>query len=321
MTGSKTPSAEPVRKAVVVTHGRPEVIGEALGRLEKVAREHDVEVMYPADEAEKHERASDGDPVRADIVVVLGGDGTMLRALQRTLGTGTPVIGVNFGDVGFLTSISADDLEHGLARVFAGDFVVVELPTLDAEVGGERHAAVNDVVVASSIVGRMVELGWGVGGEDLGVQPCDGVICSTPSGSTGTTSRTEDPSSSGGSTPRRSPSSLRIRCTRAHSSFREGGTSRSRTEPWTWPPRSSSTGVPLPSSEWATASSRGWASNGRSLHTCRNRPSSAATRRHSRRDQSLHAAVAGAALDLLICSFGQIGRVACFVGSASRTSC
>ena len=185
MTGSKTPSAEPVRKAVVVTHGRPEVIGEALGRLEKVARENEVEVMYPADEAEKHERASDGDPAQADIVVVLGGDGTMLRALQRTLGTATPVIGVNFGEVGFLTSISADDLEHGLARVFTGDYVVVELPTLDAEVGGERHAAVNDVVVASSIVGRMIELGWGVGGEDLGVQPCDGVICSTPSGSTG----------------------------------------------------------------------------------------------------------------------------------------
>lgn len=168
-----------------MTHGRPEVIGEALGRLEKVARENEVGVIYPADEAEKHERASDGDPAQADVVVVLGGDGTMLRALQRTLGTGTPVIGVNFGDVGFLTSISADDLEDGLARVFAGDYVVVELPTLDAEVGGERHAAVNDVVVASSIVGRMVELGWGVGGEDLGVQPCDGVICSTPSGSTG----------------------------------------------------------------------------------------------------------------------------------------
>jgi NAD+ kinase len=180
-----TPPGDPVRKAIVVTHGRPEVIGEALGRLEQVARENEVEVVYPADEAEKHERPADGDPAESDLVVVLGGDGTMLRALQRTLGTGTPVIGVNFGDVGFLTSISAQDLEPGLARVFAGEFVVVELPTLVAQVGGEQHAAVNDVVVASSIVGRMVELGWGVGGEDLGMQPCDGVICSTPSGSTG----------------------------------------------------------------------------------------------------------------------------------------
>jgi NAD+ kinase len=185
MSGSKTPSAEPVRTALVVTHGRPEAIGEALKRLEQVARGSGVELVYPADEAEKHEREADGDPTNVDIVVVLGGDGTMLRALQRALGSGTPVIGVNFGEVGFLTSISAVDLEVGLQRVFTGEYVVVELPTLDAEVGGERHVAVNDVVVASSIVGRMVELGWAVGGEDLGELPCDGVICSTPSGSTG----------------------------------------------------------------------------------------------------------------------------------------
>ena len=185
MTGSTTPSAEPVRTALVVTHGRVEAIGEALERLEQVAGRAGVELIYPADEAEKHEREADGDPGKADIVVVLGGDGTMLRALRLALGSGTPVIGVNFGEVGFLTSISADDLEAGLQRVFRGEYVVVELPTLDAEVRGERHLAVNDVVVASSIVGRMVELGWAVGGEDLGELPCDGVICCTPSGSTG----------------------------------------------------------------------------------------------------------------------------------------
>lgn len=184
-TGSQTPLVEPVRTALVVTHGRPEAIGEALGQLERVAGGAGVELIYPADEAEKHERDADGDPERADIVVVLGGDGTMLRALQRALGSGTPVIGVNFGEVGFLTSISAKGLEDGLARVFSGEYVVAELPTLDAEVAGEQHLAVNDVVVASSMVGRMVELGWAVGGEDLGELPCDGVICSTPSGSTG----------------------------------------------------------------------------------------------------------------------------------------
>jgi NAD+ kinase len=95
------------------------------------------------------------------------------------------VIGVNYGAVGFLTSIAADELEGGLERAFAGDYVVAELPTLEAEAGGERHVAVNDVVVASSIVGRMIELGWSIGGEELGALSCDGVICSTPSGSTG----------------------------------------------------------------------------------------------------------------------------------------
>jgi NAD+ kinase len=184
-TGSNTPSADPVRTAAVVTHGHPEAIGEALERLERVAARSGVELIYPEDEAAKHDRPPDGDFGAAELVVVLGGDGTMLRALKRSLGSGPPVIGVNFGAVGFLTSMSADDLETGLERAFGGEYEVVELPTIQAQAGNDEHIAVNDVVVASSIVGRMIELGWAIGGEDLGTLSSDGVICSTPSGSTG----------------------------------------------------------------------------------------------------------------------------------------
>ena len=105
------PSGEAVRTAAVVTHGRRDAIGEALERLEQLASTSGVELVYPEDEAEKHAREADGDLASADLVVVLGGDGTMLRALKRTLGTGTPVIGVNYGAVGFLTSIAADELD------------------------------------------------------------------------------------------------------------------------------------------------------------------------------------------------------------------
>ena len=73
-----------------------------------------------------------------DLVVVLGGDGTMLRALQRYLGTGVPVLGVNFGRVGFLTSMDGPELETGLARAFAGECAVLELATLDVEADGKR---------------------------------------------------------------------------------------------------------------------------------------------------------------------------------------
>ena len=123
-------------------------------------------------------------PEGIDLAVALGGDGTMLRALHRFLGAGVPVIGVNFGRIGFLTSIAADDLENGLARAFAGDYKVVELATIAASVGGRPHGAVNDVVATSSTPGRMVELGASLAGESLGVTACDGMICSTPSGST-----------------------------------------------------------------------------------------------------------------------------------------
>jgi NAD+ kinase len=184
-SGSQRKSADTIRRAAVITHGKPATIGPALERLEKVAREAGVELLLPDEEVEKHGVGEpEPDLTTADLAVVLGGDGTMLRALQRFLGTDVPVIGVNFGRVGFLASVQQNELESGLARVFSGDYRVAPLSTLDVEVQAERTSAVNDVVALSSIRGRMIELAWSVGGEDLGVQPCDGVICATPSGST-----------------------------------------------------------------------------------------------------------------------------------------
>ena len=155
----------------MITRDRPSRVRGAAARLEAIAREAGIELVGE-------------DTTDADLAVVLGGDGTMLRALQRFLGMGVPVFGVNFGRVGFLASVDRDDLEAGVRRAFAGDFRVVELATLEVEVGGQRLPAVNDVVALSSTRGRMVELGWSVAGEDLGVVPCDGIICATPSGST-----------------------------------------------------------------------------------------------------------------------------------------
>jgi NAD+ kinase len=190
--GSSPPSAERgrVARAAVVTHGRAEQVGDGVERLVALARRTGVGLIVTPDEAAQHGLAASGSPADAELVVVLGGDGTMLRALRMYLGTGVPVLGVNFGRVGFLSSMQPDQLEEGLARAFSGDFVTVELPTLEVEVepaaanGEAVDVAVNDVVVTSGELGRMVELEWAVGGEDLGLVPCDGIICSTPSGST-----------------------------------------------------------------------------------------------------------------------------------------
>jgi NAD+ kinase len=182
--GSMKQSAE-IKRAAVITHGKPETIGAALDRLQAMAAERGVELLFPEEELEKHGLSGDSGGVEgADLAIVLGGDGTMLRALRRFLGTGVPVLGVNFGRVGFLAAMDADALEEGLARAFAGDYRVFELPALEAEARGRHWSAVNDVVVTSSSLGKMIELEWAVGGEDLGTLPCDGLICSTPSGST-----------------------------------------------------------------------------------------------------------------------------------------
>jgi NAD+ kinase len=175
--GSTMQSASRVKRAAVVLHGRPEALGSGLARLESVAKEEGVELVVLAGDVQVP-------PDDVEVAIVLGGDGTMLRALQRFLGTGIPVVGVNFGRVGFLSAIPRDELERGVARVLTGELEVVELATLDVEAAGKRFVAVNDAVVTSGELGRMVELEWSLGGENFGRVPCDGLICSTPSGST-----------------------------------------------------------------------------------------------------------------------------------------
>ena len=174
-----------VRRAAVMTHGRAERIGRALERLEALAGRLGVELVLAPEELDKHGRSDGGGPLEdAELAVVLGGDGTTLRALNRFLGTGVSVIGVNFGRVGFLSAMEEAELESGLERAFAGDYAVIELATLACEIGGVERSAVNDVVAHSSTVGRMVEISWAVDGEGLGELACDGVVCSTPAGST-----------------------------------------------------------------------------------------------------------------------------------------
>jgi NAD+ kinase len=158
-----------VERATFVTHGVTRNVEDAVARLEALAEREGVALVDDDDSPQ--------------IAVVLGGDGTMLRALQRFLDSGVPVIGANFGRVGFLAAIPGPELETGLARVFSGEYAVQSLPTLEVMFGDGRHAAVN-VVAVSGTPGRIVELSYSIGGEDLGTQPCDGLICATPPGST-----------------------------------------------------------------------------------------------------------------------------------------
>ena len=169
---SQSASAEgaAVQRVAVFVHGRPDRVGDAPERLRAVAARLGVEVAE--------------DPAGSDLVVVLGGDGTMLRALQQMLGSGVPCLGVNYGRVGFLTSIEGDELETGLEAAFGGAYEVLELPTIAANHGDRELVGINDIVLTSSILGRMAMLEWRVDGQTLGEVACDGAILATPTGST-----------------------------------------------------------------------------------------------------------------------------------------
>lgn len=124
------------------------------------------------------------------IVLVLGGDGTMLSVARRLVGTGVPVLGVNLGRVGFLAEVSSDRWQEELIRLLDGRAGFARRVALACTVereGALLHSgvAVNDVVVHRGALARVVRLELAVQGERLGDLRADGLIVSSPTGSTG----------------------------------------------------------------------------------------------------------------------------------------
>jgi NAD+ kinase len=180
-----------VKTIALVTHTHPEQTAAALRETVEIATSHGATVIAPQEEREKHGDAAGGCeelpelPQKADLCVVLGGDGTILHALRSYAGTGVPVFAVNFGTVGFLAAVERDQLAPGLERALAGEFETVTLPGLKIEMDTERPVALNDVSFIRPPHGRVAELSYRLAGEEVGHVRCDGLVAATPSGSTG----------------------------------------------------------------------------------------------------------------------------------------
>ena len=186
---------EAVRSASVLTHSRPAQTSAALQTLLEGAVRAGVSLHFDAGETGKHgllagESVVVGAPEgnQVDLCIVLGGDGTILRALRRYAGTEVPVFAVNFGDIGFLATIEPDELADGVRRAFEGDFELLRLPAIvldgvGASMGVER--AFNDVAIHRKVGERVAELAYVLDGEELGSVRCDGLVVATPAGSTG----------------------------------------------------------------------------------------------------------------------------------------
>ena len=174
------------------THQYPEQTGDCVGRLLTLARDRGVEVLVPAAEAEKHgieEQEGVQLGVEAtqatDLALVLGGDGSILTALRAYAGRGVPVFGVNFGAIGFLATLEPHRIDEAIAIAFDGRFELLELPGIAAVIDGDEQWAVNDVSVHRVHAQRVAELGYSIKDDTLGAVRCDGLVASTPVGSTG----------------------------------------------------------------------------------------------------------------------------------------
>ncbi|HEX4732846.1 MAG TPA: NAD(+)/NADH kinase [Thermoleophilaceae bacterium] len=177
-------------RIALLTHQRVGETRDAVGKLVKALADAGGEVVVSREENEK--LGVDGctvvdNPATEDVdaAVVMGGDGTMLAALREFAGTGAPVFTFNFGAVGFLATIEPDRVDDGIRRLIEGDFETLELPTLAIEPSAGRRIAVNDVAFLRRSGSRVAQLAYSVRGEKLASARCDGLVVSTPVGSTG----------------------------------------------------------------------------------------------------------------------------------------
>jgi NAD+ kinase len=178
------------RRVALVTHHRVEDTYEVVEKLVKAITDAGGEVLVRQDEADKHdvEGCSVVDDLAAadvDVAVALGGDGTMLGALRDFAGTGAPVFTFNFGAVGFLATMERDEADEGIRRLVEGDFETVELPTLVIEPPAGRRIAVNDIAFLRRSGSRVAQIAYAVRGDEVASARCDGLVVSTPVGSTG----------------------------------------------------------------------------------------------------------------------------------------
>lgn len=127
-----------------------------------------------------------------DILVVLGGDGTLLRAARAVVQVDVPILGLNLGKIGFLSKVEAGDLESVLVKLVAGEFKIDARMALEARIlpggrddGAAVHHALNDVVVARGALARVVRLDVAIGPSHLATFIADGLVVASPTGSTG----------------------------------------------------------------------------------------------------------------------------------------
>jgi NAD+ kinase len=186
-----------VREITVITHRRSEQTAAALSLLVARAAEAGVTLRLDEEETAKY-GLTPGPGVALDapakdeveLCMVLGGDGTILRALQRYAGTGVPVFAINFGAIGFLATVEPQDIEDGIRRALSGDFELLRLPAIVFEPpdGGSEigvQIAINDVAIHRKVGERVAELAYALDGEEAGRVRCDGLVVATPAGSTG----------------------------------------------------------------------------------------------------------------------------------------
>jgi NAD+ kinase len=179
-----------VATVVLVVHPRRAAAAELAQKASAGLVERGHTVVIPEDDVAVGAPPAAGNPIAgADLVVALGGDGTVLRAVRLVGDRGIPVLGVNLGHLGYLAQVEPDDLPASLERFLAGDHSVEDRMMLAVgirrgPVSGGEFLALNDAVVEKPRPGNTVHLAVSIGGRPWATYVGDGLIVATPTGST-----------------------------------------------------------------------------------------------------------------------------------------
>ncbi len=186
------------RIGIVAKRNKPEVVTIASHLVEwlstrkiKVYLDAEFGKLLPVSPSGGHWKSIERDeiPDNLEMIIVLGGDGTLLSVARQVWNKNIPILGVNLGGLGFLTEISLDELYPVLERIVQDDFATNEREVLNAGVirSGKRIAefiVLNDAVINKGALARIIDLETTVNGEYLSTFRSDGLIISTPTGST-----------------------------------------------------------------------------------------------------------------------------------------
>lgn len=187
-----TRSAPPFRRIGVVGHSDYPTLAGALEVLARFTRDTGIELSAESDLEAALPVSRAFEPAELDLLITLGGDGTLLRGARLVARHGIPVLGVNLGYLGFLTSVAPSEFETALAQVQAGEYWLDERMTLETRVlnrhdgAGPSFIALNDAVLHKGGFARVVRLAVYMGQEreEVATYSADGIILATPTGST-----------------------------------------------------------------------------------------------------------------------------------------
>ncbi|HHX51250.1 MAG TPA: NAD(+)/NADH kinase [Clostridia bacterium] len=178
-----------LRIGLVINKEKPKAV-EVANEIITWAEQKGLEILLPEEMASCLQDALKGErKMPLDYALVLGGDGTLLNTARKLAPFGIPILGINLGHLGFLTEIELPNLDEGLLALTKGELLIEERLMLSAEIKQgpvklDRFYALNDVVISKGSFSRMIRLAIKVSGEYVETYPADGLIISSPTGST-----------------------------------------------------------------------------------------------------------------------------------------